>query len=82
MKIHTHKELASYFRSYRKKHKLSQQDIAEVVGLKQSTVSAFEKKPESTKLNTLFRLLSAVGLEINISSKNSSFNKNNWHEEW
>jgi HTH-type transcriptional regulator/antitoxin HipB len=61
MFIRSPKELASLAIGQRKKLGLSQTALGELVGLKQKTISAFENKPESTELNTLFRILSAIG---------------------
>jgi HTH-type transcriptional regulator/antitoxin HipB len=67
----------------RKKLKLSQSKVGDLVGVKQTTVSAFENKPENTKLETLFNILSAVNLEINLSAKDQSLkSKTYWKEEW
>ncbi len=57
-------------------------NISNQVGLKQSTVSSFESKPETTKLETLFRILSAANLEMRICPKNTPDNQNDWKEEW
>jgi HTH-type transcriptional regulator/antitoxin HipB len=64
MFIYSSKELASYIIRQRKKLKLSQTAVGELVGLKQKTISEFETKPESTQINTLFRILSALNLDI------------------
>jgi len=80
--IHNPKELAMLVKSNRKKLKLSQNNIGNLIGLKQSTVSAFEQKPESTKLDTLFRILSSTNLEIHIYPKDKPKKKNDWQEEW
>jgi HTH-type transcriptional regulator/antitoxin HipB len=67
----------------RKKLNLSQAKVGSLVGLKQQTVSQFELNPESTKLGTLFRILSAVQVDINILMKNNTtLMKPEWKEEW
>jgi HTH-type transcriptional regulator / antitoxin HipB len=66
MMIHSPKELAEFTKDYRSRRKLSQAEVGDRVGLRQKTVSAFESKPESTKLETFFRLLSALDLELQI----------------
>lgn len=67
----------------RKKLKLSQAKVGVLVGVKQTTISAFENKPENTKLETLFNILSAVNLEINLSTKDKSLKtETHWKEEW
>ncbi len=78
MLIHSPKDLALFVLTHRKKMKLSQGALAERVGLKQQTVSAFEKQPERTKVDTLFRILSAVHLDIMINPKTIE----NTHTEW
>ena len=60
------KELALLISSHRKKLKLSQAQVGKLAGLKQQTLSEFERNPEGTKLSTLFRILSAVNLNIKI----------------
>ncbi len=83
MLIHSPKELALFISTQRKKHKKSQALIGNSVGLKQTTVSAFENKPESTQLETLFKILSAANLDLRISPKNETpADKNKWKKEW
>ena len=83
MLIRSPKELALLVIRERKKQKLSQADVGKLVGLKQQTVSEFELNPEGTQLSTLFRILSAVNLDIKLPSKNEpDSTKNTWKEEW
>lgn len=77
------KELALFVRNQRKKLQLSQAQVAERVGLKQKSISAFENKPESTKCETLFRILSAVNFDMEVILKNeTTADKSRWQEEW
>lgn len=80
MLIRSPKELAMLITNKRKKLKLSQTEVANLVGLKQKTISAFENKPENLKLDTLFLVLSALELDLNIASKSN--NDIRWKEEW
>jgi HTH-type transcriptional regulator/antitoxin HipB len=83
MLIHSPKELALFVINQRKNRKLSQAEVGKRVGLKQQTISEFERRPEGTKLNTLFSILSAVNLDIQISSKDDSGStKTSWNKEW
>jgi HTH-type transcriptional regulator / antitoxin HipB len=83
MYIPSPKALAQFVINQRKKLKLSQEDVGNRVGLKQKTISAFENKPEGTKIDTLFDILSAVNLDIHISVKNEDANiPSEWKEEW
>ena len=78
MLIHSPEDLSAFIKDQRKQAKISQQQTAELVGLKQDTISAFEKKPGSTKLSTFFRILAALKLEIHIVPRGSI----KWEEEW
>lgn len=83
MLTHTPKALALQAIAQRKKLKLSQLAVGKRVGLKQQTVSAFEQKPNSTKLDTLFRILSALELDIyTAAKKNQATVTSEWKEEW
>lgn len=83
MIVHSTQELAEFTRDRRKQKKLSQSEVGDRVGLRQETVSAFENKPESTKLETLFKLLSALNLEMQVVPKGeASQASQGWDEEW
>ncbi|VDZ89042.1 XRE family transcriptional regulator [Lelliottia amnigena] len=66
MKITTSTMLANAMRDQRKALELTQAEAAERVGMKQTTVSGFEQNPDTSKLETLFRLLSALDLELHV----------------
>ena len=84
MYTRTPKELALLVMNQRKKLGLSQTDLGMRVGLKQKTISAFENKPENTKLTTLFQILSAVRIDMHLYTKEESkkVGKQGWKEEW
>lgn len=84
MKVTTAKQLANYLQDIRHSQGLSQSKIGEKIGLRQGTISNFEQNPESTKLDTLFKLLSALELEIEIKPRNSepSLKTSSWDQEW
>lgn len=69
MLIHNLNELALFVRSQRKILALSQEEVAKRVGLKQKTISAFENNPTNVKLSTLFLILSAVNLDLELLPK-------------
>jgi HTH-type transcriptional regulator / antitoxin HipB len=81
MLIHSTQELAEFTRDYRKRKHLTQAEASDRVGLRQKTVSAFESKPESTKLETVFKLLSALDLELHIVPKGET-TVQGWDQEW
>ncbi|NCP63530.1 MAG: helix-turn-helix domain-containing protein [Paraglaciecola sp.] len=91
MKVTDSKTLSVYLRDERKRRGVSQSQVADLVGLRQGTVSRFESSPEKMQLDTLFRLLSALDLELSIKSKGSNtaeYSKDGtdtakkWSEEW
>lgn len=83
MKITSAAMLANTLRNERKKSKLTQRKTAETVGLKQSTVSEFENHPDGTRLDTLFKLLAALDLELQVRPRNRNIKDNTtWDQEW
>ncbi|MBA0181334.1 helix-turn-helix domain-containing protein [Pectobacterium carotovorum subsp. carotovorum] len=82
MKITSAGMLAHAMRDERKKHKLNQSQVAESMGIKQSTVSDFENHPEGTRLETLFKLLAALDLELHLSKRGEQQAGQEWSEEW
>lgn len=84
MLIHSPLELAMVVSNRRKDAKMSQSAAADLVGLRQTTISAFENKPGSTELDTLFRILAALNLDIHILAKveSTSPDKSKWDKEW
>ncbi|EPN8224240.1 helix-turn-helix domain-containing protein [Vibrio alginolyticus] len=72
MLITSPKQLAIHLRDDRKSKNLSQTKVADPVGIKQDTVSKFELNPETTSIQTLFRILSSLNLEMHIVQKSES----------
>ncbi|HAT2138369.1 TPA: helix-turn-helix domain-containing protein [Legionella pneumophila] len=69
MIISSAKDLALYLNDKRKQLKMSQSEVADLVGLKQDTISKFENSPDNSRIDTLFRILSALNLNISIVEK-------------
>ena len=86
MLIHSPNELAQYYRDQRKQRNISQTDIAEEIVIRQDTVSKFENKPENVRLDTIFRLLAALDLELHIVPADSNIIEKDetkgWTEKW
>ncbi|PWC13216.1 transcriptional regulator [Brenneria roseae subsp. americana] len=82
MKITSASMLAHAMRDERKKRKLNQSHVAESMGMKQSTVSDFENHPEGTRLETLFKLLAALDLELHLAERGSQQPSQGWSKEW
>ncbi|WP_019895351.1 helix-turn-helix domain-containing protein [Hydrogenovibrio halophilus] len=69
MRVNSPTELAVYFQDRRGLSGMSQEKAADLASVRQATVSAFESRPESAKLETLFKLLSALDLELEVRPK-------------
>lgn len=53
------------------------------MGMKQSTVSEFEYHPEGTRLDTLFKLLAALELKLQVvSRRGENKSSDSWDQEW
>jgi HTH-type transcriptional regulator / antitoxin HipB len=73
-------QLAITVRDQRKQMQMSQADVGDHVGLRQETISAFENKADRTKLDTLFRILAALNLEIHVVPRGTKVS--GWDKEW
>jgi len=93
MKVTNSNQLSAYLKDARLNMKLSQSNVASKVGIRQDTVSSFELTPDSTKLETLFKILSALNLELDLKVRNPDLvnerhddkavtSDHQWKEEW
>ena len=83
MRLNTPQTLSVVIRDQRKTQMLTQKETADRVGIKQTTVSGFENNPDQCRIETLFKLLSALDLELHITRRGQSPDKNNeWDQEW
>lgn len=89
MKVTNSKQLSSYLKDVRITQQLSQGKVAGKVGIRQDTVFSFEQHPDSTKLETFFKILSALNLELTVTPRNAKAANNeasvatsSWQEEW
>jgi HTH-type transcriptional regulator/antitoxin HipB len=71
-------QLAMVLNGFRKKRKLTQKQAAEKVGLLPKSISAMENHPEKSSLESLFKLLSALGLELVIKPKRTGQSDGEW----
>ena len=68
-KISSPTNLGSALREERKKKGLNQTEVGKLVGIEQSTVSVVEQGNGGTRLDTLFRLLAALDLELTLQPR-------------
>lgn len=80
-KIISPEALGFALREERKKKGLNQTELGIPVGVDQTTVSKVEQGKPGTRLDTLFRLLSVLDLELVLQPKDvssSTTNKEDW----
>lgn len=65
----TPEQLATVLRGQRRARKLTQREAAMLVGLLPKTISALESDPEKGSIGSLYKLLSALGLELTLQPK-------------
>lgn len=87
MRITSPQALADALQQARKHKGQTQSAIGELAGIKQSTVSGFETAPENARVETLFKLLSALDLELVLNARDSQQNAGTssgqaWDQEW
>jgi HTH-type transcriptional regulator / antitoxin HipB len=59
-------QLGAIIQTARRSRGLSQQQLAELIGMRQKTISAIENGSDGTKLDTLLRVISILDLNIQI----------------
>ncbi|MGX2987048.1 helix-turn-helix domain-containing protein [Ursidibacter sp. B-7004-1] len=64
MVITTSKMLSHALRETRYQQRLSQIDLAKLASIKQSTISSFENNSSNIKIETLFKILASLELEL------------------
>lgn len=67
--IHTARQLGQALKGWRKSRNLTQVQAAGSVGLLPKTISALESDPAPNTVGSLFKLLSALDLELVIRPK-------------
>lgn len=78
--VYSPKSLGLALKRQRKAKKLSQKAVGGTFKIEQSTLSNIEQGASGTRLETLFRLLAALDLELMIRPKKSIRNKTK--ESW
>jgi HTH-type transcriptional regulator / antitoxin HipB len=67
--VYTTSQLAAAAKSRRKTSGMTQAEVASRVGLLPKTVSAIETRPEVVSVDSLFRLIAALDLELVLRAK-------------
>ena len=77
--IRTTQQLGLILQGYRKQSGLTQKQAASKVGMLPKTISGLEANPDNSSIASLFKLLSALDLELILQPKESGQNSG---EEW
>ena len=75
---YTPRQLGQVLRGHRKSRQLTQKETADVVGLLPKTVSRLELATGSASIKSLFKLLSALQLEVVVRSKPQESPSSEW----
>lgn len=67
--VRTATQLGAYVQDARARKGISQQQLAEMIGKHQKTISSIEQGSDGTKLQTLLLVLAALDLNIEISAR-------------
>ena len=70
--VHTPRQLGQVLKGQRKNQQLTQAEAARSVGLLPKTISKLELDPDTATLESLFKFLSALQLELVVRSKSTS----------
>lgn len=73
--------LSHVIREFRYQGDLSQTDVAKLAGTTQARISAFENEPERVKLETLFKILAGLELELIVQPRPKTHSTINQLEE-
>ncbi|MDF2177941.1 helix-turn-helix domain-containing protein [Aliiglaciecola sp. CAU 1673] len=74
-------QLGNAIRVHRKKIGVTQKQVSERVSMRIATVSDFENNTESSKLETLFKILAALDLQLEVKRRGDSRDQA-WDESW
>lgn len=69
--VRTPQQLAQLLQLQRQKQKHTQKDVGKPVGLLPKTVSLLENYPDRSSIGSLFKLCSALGVELVLQDKGS-----------
>ncbi len=81
LSITTPQTLAQILKAYRLQKNMTQKDISSLIGVRQATVSLFERHPEKVTIETLFKIMSVLNIQINLSDRMDPKNKT-WDGGW
>ena len=76
--VKTSQQLGPILQGYRKTRKLTQAHVGRKVGLPQSVISKLEFDPSSAAFARVFKLLTALDLELVVRSRDKNASRSEW----
>ena len=76
--VHTPSQLGTVLRGQRKTSKTSQKEAGAAVGLLPKTISRLELDTDTATIESLFKLLSALQLELVVRSRRQESSSREW----
>jgi HTH-type transcriptional regulator / antitoxin HipB len=67
------KQIGNIIRNSRKRLNLSQQQLAQMTGLRQPTISSIESGETSARIDTLLTVLAALDLELHLTPRSKDW---------
>ncbi len=80
--IYSPRQLANHIKLLRQKNHWTQSQLAQKVGLKQSTISHFENNPDLITLSTLFKILQSLDLTLEVQEKTAASGDSVQESDW
>ena len=74
----TPQQLGSILRGYRRERQLTQAGVGSRCGLPQAAISQIEADPTTTSLSRIYRILSALDLELVVQPRSPGDHKPEW----
>ncbi|MEX0707789.1 MAG: helix-turn-helix domain-containing protein [Woeseia sp.] len=75
---YTPRQLGQTLRGQRKSQQITQKDAAKIVGLLPKTISKLERATETATIESFFKLLSALQLELVVRSRIPDADAKEW----
>ncbi len=74
----TPRQMGAILRGFRRERRLTQKGVGTRSGLPQAAISQIESDPATTGLSRIYRILSALDLEIVVRTRRSGDRKTEW----
>lgn len=73
--------LGHTLKTIRLEKKLTQKDFSDLIGVRQATVSLIERHPEKVTIETLFKVMSVLNVQMTLSDRRQTISST-WNGKW